>query len=333
MIDSILDGGADLIITFQGMGDWMQAPMKFFTFLGTEEFYLLVMPAIYWCVSAALGLRVGIVLLLSGGLNTILKWAFHLPRPYWYRAEVQGWSAEASFGVPSGHSQIPASVWGVIAAKVKRPWFWIMTIALVFLIGFSRMYLGVHFPHDVLVGWTLGILVVWVFLRLEAPVERWFQGRSLGNQVLAVFAVSIVILLIGALTMLAVGDFELPAEWETNAYADQPKTEDTALDPLNFANLVTNAAAFFGLAAGAILIAPRGGFNASGTAVQKLLRYLIGLVGVVVFWRGLGAVFPDEPLLLGYVLRYIRYTLIGLWISALAPMIFIRFGLAEKETE
>ena len=51
------------------------------------------------------------------------------------------------------------------------------------------------------------------------------------------------------------------------------------------------------------------------------------MVGVLIFWYGLGAIFPREATLLSYSLRYFRYVLVGLWISALAPLTFQRLRL------
>ena len=67
MPNSILEWGIALILSLQGLGDWLVTPMNFFTFTGTPEFYLLIMPVIYWCWDSRLGLRVGIIFLLSTG--------------------------------------------------------------------------------------------------------------------------------------------------------------------------------------------------------------------------------------------------------------------------
>jgi hypothetical protein len=83
------------------------------------------------------------------------------------------------------------------------------------------------------------------------------------------------------------------------------------------------------MAAGYILLLARGGFNAGGPAWQRLVRFLIGLVGVFLLWFGLGLIFPDGETLLPFLLRYIRYTLVGCWISGLAPLLFIRLRLAK----
>ena len=73
MIEPIIDSGVDLILWLQSLGSWIYAPMEIFTFMGTEESCLLIMPIIYWTVNASLGFRLGAIMLLAGGVNIILK--------------------------------------------------------------------------------------------------------------------------------------------------------------------------------------------------------------------------------------------------------------------
>ena len=47
-MDGILNSGIPVILWFQSLGDWLLGPMKIFSFLGTEDFYLLVLPLVYW---------------------------------------------------------------------------------------------------------------------------------------------------------------------------------------------------------------------------------------------------------------------------------------------
>jgi putative copper export protein len=96
---------------------------------------------------------------------------------------------------------------------------------------------------------------------------------------------------------------------------------------------VTPAATLAGLAIGLVLLRARGGFESDGPLGQRMLRVLAGLVGVVVLWQGLGAVFPggEDPLAL--VLRYVRYALVGAWVGGIAPVLFVRFGLARPAVE
>lgn len=329
MIEAILNNGVDLILYLQSLGEWIFAPMRAFTFLGTENFYLLILPILYWAIDARLGARVGVILLLSGSVNTLLKWGFHLPRPFWYDARVQGMVVETSFGAPSGHAQISMSIWGLIAATLRRRWAWVAALTVVFFIGLSRLVLGVHFHLDVLLGWLIGAILLWLFLHLEEPVTSWVRRRGLGAQIGTVFVLSLGIILVGALTLAGLDEFELPAAWVQNALADLPAIGE--FNPLDLNGLITSTAALFGLASGLIWMDKRGGFDVGGVWWRRGVRVLMGLVGVLLLWQGLGAILPRDPNLLGYSLRFARYSLVGLWVAALAPMTFVRLGLAEAK--
>jgi membrane-associated phospholipid phosphatase len=64
--------------------------MLFATFLGSIEFFLLLLPAVYWCYDRRLVMRLALILIFSQGLNEILKVAFHSPRPYWVSPQYRG---------------------------------------------------------------------------------------------------------------------------------------------------------------------------------------------------------------------------------------------------
>ena len=331
MID-ILDSGIRLIVVLQSLGASLNPPMRFFSFLGNEEFFLLFMPALYWCLEAAIGLRVGIMLLVSSTLNDVLKLVFRGPRPYFYSTQVKPLAGETSFGVPSGHAQNSAAVWGLLAALVTRKntsLRWLvesLAVLLVFLIGLSRLFLGVHFPHDVLFGWIIGGLLVWVFLKLEAPIRSRLAHENIQTLLIAMFGASLVMILLGALVKLSLGAWTIPAAWMQNVR--QAGSGIPAPDPLALSGIISNAGALFGLVAGALWLHQRGGFDTSGIWWKRFLRYPAGVAGVVVLWYGMGAIFPRGELLIPYLLRYLRYALVGFWISGLAPVVFMRLGLA-----
>ncbi len=326
----LLDPGISLILFLQGLGDWLTLPMKFFSYLGQEEFFLLIMPGLFWCIDAGLGLRVGIMLMISTSLNGVLKLVMQGPRPYFYSPEIKALGIETSFGIPSGHAQNAAGVWGLLAALASRRWMWALAITLIFLIGLSRLYLGVHFPTDVLLGWAVGIALVWAFVRLEPWVAARIRSQQFPEQVLSVFGVSLFMLLIAALAKLSLGAWTLPQGWIDNILLTLPEAE--LPNPLELSGQVSVAGAFFGLAAGAFYLKSRGWFDASGDWSQRLMRFPVGLIGVLVLWYGLGAIFPRGEYLLSYGLRYLRYALVGAWISGIAPLIFIRLGWARSES-
>jgi hypothetical protein len=84
------------------------------------------------------------------------------------------------------------------------------------------------------------------------------------------------------------------------------------------------------MAAGAAWIMSMGGYQASGTIEKRAIRYVIGVIGVLIFYMGLGAIFPRGDGFIFYLLRYIRYVLVGWWVSGGAPWVFVRFKLAER---
>lgn len=325
-MEALVLSGVAIILAVQGLGAWLESPMKFFSFLGSEEFFLLVLPIVYWSVNSGLGLRIGLILLFTGGLNNVFKLAFHGPRPYWVSTDVRPYAAESSFGVPSGHAQNAVGVWGITAHWLRRTWAWVVAGLVIFAIGFSRLYLGVHFLHDVLLGWLIGGLVLFGFARYWDPAAAWLGRLSLGAQVGVAFTVSVGLVALSALAVTAWSGWMVPVMWVDTAGAAFP---EEPINPGSLNSTITPAGALFGLAAGAAWIRAQGGFDVSGPLWKRTARYLLGLAGVLVFYVGLGAVFPRGDDWLPYLLRFVRYALVGVWIAALAPMLFIRLKLAE----
>jgi membrane-associated phospholipid phosphatase len=320
-MQSILDFGVRFIVAFQGLGAWPTLPMQFFSFLGTEDFFMLALPILYWCVDSMLGIRVALILMLSTNINCAFKLAFQGPRPYWYSPQVRALAAETSFGVPSGHAQIATTLWGLLAAFLRKWWAWLAAILLILLIGLSRLYLGVHFPHDVLLGWLIGGLILWLTLRFWDPVLNWAKKLSVGWQVLAAFLASLLLFLLPIIPFiwLKATNWQPPQDWAM-----------FAKDALALSSVATVAGTFFGMLAGVIWLARAGGFQTRGLWWQLVLRYLLGIAGVFIIRYGLKFIFPAGENALAYFFGYLRYTVIGFWITAGAPWAFIRLKLAEK---
>jgi membrane-associated phospholipid phosphatase len=320
-------------VLVQGLGTWLAAPMQLFSLLGSEEFYMLVMPALYWCVDSALGLRVGVILLLSNGLGMLAKLSFHAPRPYWIDARVHAFSSETTFGLPSAHAQNAVSLWGLAAVAKRHKAITAICIAIIALIGFSRVYLGVHFAGDVILGWLFGLLLLVAFLALEPHVTAWINHLSLRNLLIVCAAISMLILIAIFLADAALGSWQTPPEWASRALEAAP---GAPIAPRSLDHAFTTAGTWLGFTCGAAwLLRRKGRFPVSAasavsaTPQQLLLRYVIGAAGVLLFWYGLGAILPREATILSYCLRYLRYALVGLWISALAPLAFQRLRLLD----
>lgn len=293
-MDEVLSWGLEVVRCVQtAASPALTAFFRFLSLFGTEHFFLFSLPVVYWCVDHRKGIRLGAFFLVSAAANAWLKELFLQPRPYDLDPGV-GMARETSYGLPSGHSQSSATFWGVLAPWIRRPWGLVLALVLPFLIGFSRVYLGVHFPTDVFLGWALGALfavshAVWGDA-LESLVER-LPGR----------------LWIAAAAAAALG---------MNAL--NPK--ETGLP-----------GAFFGLAVGAVLASSRARFDAAaGTAARKALRLAAGTAGAAAVYFGLKAVLPGEGSANYALFRFLRYGLVGAWVSLGAPWVFLRTGLAEE---
>jgi len=319
-MNSILDRGIDFIAGLQTSAPWLEAPSRFFSFLGTEKFYLFLLPFLYWCVNVRLGLRVGVILSLSDCLNTFFKFLFHQPRPYWVSDKVRMIQAEVSYGLPSGHAQHAVAVWGTAAARGKGWLRWLMTV-LIFLIGFSRIALAVHFPTDVLAGWLIGGVILWAFVKWETAVMSWFNRFRLPQKIGLAFAASILLIIISLAGLAFVPPVD-PSQWKADVARAFSLAPGRAA-----AGAVGVAGTFFGLATGAILIFRRGGFDARGPWVKRALRFVSGMIGVIILWLGLTMILPRDESFVSQGLRYVRCALTGLWVAYAAPWVFIKLGL------
>jgi membrane-associated phospholipid phosphatase len=326
MTELFFDTGLEIVLFIQNtFGDWIGTPSRILSFIGDEEFFLLILPFIYWSLHSALGLRIGFILLVSNGINGIFKLIFSTPRPFFYSTEVKPLTFESSFGIPSGHAQNAAAVWGVIAAFLNRAWIWILLVILILLIGLSRIAVGVHFPIDVVAGWLIGFTLLWLVIRLEKPVLTWLKNQPLTLRLVIAFLASLVIIFFGLIARSLAID-EIPATWIANA--SQAFPDEAPINPLRLDGIFTSAGTLFGLAAGAILLQAYSGFEVSGAWWKRLARYPVGLAGVILFYFGLGAIFPRGDDTLSYSLRYLRYFLVGIWVAAGAPLTFFFLRLA-----
>ncbi len=326
-MSNIHDVGIQIIQLFQGLGDWIIPIMKAFTFLADEQFYLLVAPLLYWCIDTTIGIRIAMMLMFSTSIHNYLKWLIHSPRPSWYSTEVKAYRFEPSFGTPSGHATNAVTIWGILGDSYRKNWLWAIVITVIVLIGLSRIVLAIHFPHDVLLGWITGTLVLIAFIKAESSVKAWLERKTVKYQFALFFGISIVIILISVLILIPIRDWTVPTMWIENAKLAYP---DEEINPKSLSGGITLAGTFFGLAVGHKLTFSGNGFSPRGTSWKLFFRYILGVLGVFLIWYGLDIIFPDGDSVVAYLFRYIRYGLIGFWITFMAPCLFITLNLAKS---
>lgn len=144
------------------------------TKLGEEIILFLVLCIIYWCINKNTAYRMGLVFVLSSTIVQGLKITCRVDRPWILDPSFEpvGGSkgAATSYSFPSGHTQGAFALWGSLATSVKNAWLKVGFIMLAVAVGFSRMYLGVHTPADVVVGafsTILCIVLIVLFVKLE----------------------------------------------------------------------------------------------------------------------------------------------------------------------
>ncbi len=313
--------GLGFVQAVQDRFGWLTSVMSAITWLGDEEAYVLVFPLVLWSIDRTVGIHLALAFLLSASLNAIGKLAGRTPRPSFIDPSL-GLRAESSFGVPSGHAQNAVVVWGYLAAVVRRGWAWILAAALIVLLGVSRLQLGVHFPLDTVVGWAVGVLILAAYLRWQAPVTTRIVAMTPRRQLWLAFGVSVGLVAVAVAVRLVNITWELPAGWIG---------VDPTHPPMAISGVVTPAAALFGVAAGLVFVRNRGGFSTDGPLWQRVARIPVGLLGIAVLWFGLGELFPggEDPIALAY--RYLRYASVGMWVTGLAPLAFVRLGLAAPD--
>ena len=282
------------------------------THLGEETVFLAAALIVFWCVNK----REGYFLLITGLVGTVINQALKLickiPRP-WVKDPsftiVESARAEATgYSFPSGHTQNVTTTFGVIGKCSKRTPVRIISLVVIVLVAFSRMYLGVHTPADVVVSLAIGAALV-IFMhplfRDQGKFERAMPYIIAASVLISVGLVIYVIL--------------MPTE---------------GMDPHNVLSGRENAATILGctLAFFPVYYVDKKfiRFDTSAKWYAQLLKLAFGLGLVLLIKEGLKA--PLGALIgNGYVARAIRYFVVVMFAGTVWPITFKFFGkLGQK---
>ena len=171
--------------------EWLQthlgsaglAILSFFSMFGEELVLLLIIGIVYWGFDKRAGRTVGLTMMTGLAWNTMIKSVVMRRRPYFDNENIkalklpekdadpmdvvaQGWS------FPSAHATNTVSLFGSLAANVKKRWFTVCVTVICLLTGLSRVTVGVHYPTDVLAGWLIGIAALILVPILEKKIEN-----------------------------------------------------------------------------------------------------------------------------------------------------------------
>lgn len=266
---------------------------QFCTYLGQDIPVLVIICIFFWCTNKRLGYQIGLSFFASGLILQNLKITFRIDRPWvlnpLFKPVDSAIAKATGYSFPSGHTQTATVLYSTIAFHVRKIGLKIILILLFLLVGFSRMYLGVHTPWDVLTAILLSLLVSFI-------VDRWMKqlkGTKKENLILSVI-LGIASLLTLIYTFSLTGAGIISAE--------------------NAKDCCSAGGAGLAFAIAWYLERSYLNFSTEGTLREKAIRFLIGIAVTASLYVGLKAILPS-----GLLFATIRYFIVVFWIACIYP--------------
>jgi undecaprenyl-diphosphatase len=171
-------------IVHQHASPGLTALMQIFTTLGSTSVLILLGVCLFLVALRRRRAAVLFAITIMGAslLTSVLKLAFQRARPVPF-FEI---APPPSFSFPSGHALNAFCFYGALATIIadrtksrgRRTVIWTIAVLLILLIGFSRVYLGVHYPSDVLAGYAAGLVWVMTVASVDRLLVRRFSRRA-----------------------------------------------------------------------------------------------------------------------------------------------------------
>ena len=278
------------------------------THLGSETVFLALAITVYWCVSKKHGYYLMAVGFLGTIVNQFLKIFCRIPRP-WVRDPAftiveSAREGASGYSFPSGHTQAVTAALGCPARFTKSLAVRIVCILLIALTAFSRMYLGVHTPADVLTGLVISGVLVW---------KLWPAFDKSDEDLRPMLKVLVVQALLSAAFVLYMELHAFPAD----------------VDPDNLASAAKNAylllGAGWGMIAALVVEKRRVNFDTRAPWWAQIVKTALGLALVLALKAGLK---PVLAVIFGghQFATAVRYFLLVVFAGCVWPLTFRWFS-------
>ncbi|MDD2492511.1 MAG: phosphatase PAP2 family protein [Bacilli bacterium] len=262
------------------------------TFLGEQYVLIAVLAVVYFIFDKRSGQRIAYAIFTSISFNGAIKGVVKYERPFVYDTSYEPVRVETATGYsfPSGHTQNASVTYTSLALQFKKKWlFWIVGI-IIFLIGISRVGLGVHYPKDVLFGWIFGIGCAFLGNYLHHKFEHDFKKLAL----LYVITFAIFLPFVFIFWRKDFSDIKI------------------------YRDFYTGYAMFAGFIAGSLWERKVLDFDCQAPLGKKLIRLLGAIICVMLTQFGLDMLFPEGFILLDML----RYFLVSFVTLGLYPILF-----------
>ena len=284
--------------------------MLLITRFGEETAFLVVALIVFWCVDKKKGYYLMAVGFLGTMFNQMLKLSFRIPRPWVkdpnFTILEQAREAATGYSFPSGHTTSAVGTFGCLAVIAERKWWRNVCIAIAVLVGFSRMYVGVHTPADVLVG--AGTSLVLICLLRKPMLEGGIKEMK---------AVIGLMLAVSVAFLLYVSFWNFPADMDLHNMASGTK------------NAYTMIGCLVGVAIVYLVDVKYLQFPEDAVWWVQIIKIIVGLLLVLAVKEGLRS--PLELILPEYPARAVRYFLIVLMAGSVWPMSFTKLSTLGRK--